>query len=155
MQVGAVVVGFDRHLNYYKIQYATLCITENPGCMFIATNLDARTHLTDAQEWAGNGSMVGAIKGGDSSFYVLPPLPFLFVPLSPSPTRTLTLPLFMLGATDTHARTCIMSVLHICVPAISLSGVCALLLCTVRQPTQDTDIVCHTGGFTTGNPGRK
>jgi hypothetical protein len=24
---------------------------------------DAVTHLTDAQEWAGNGSMVGAIKG--------------------------------------------------------------------------------------------
>lgn len=63
VQVGAVVVGFDRHLNYYKIQYATLCISENPGCHFIATNLDARTHLTDAQEWAGNGAMVGAIKG--------------------------------------------------------------------------------------------
>jgi hypothetical protein len=62
-QVAAVVVGFDRHLNYYKIQYATLCISENPGCHFIATNLDAKTHLTDAQEWAGNGSMVGAIKG--------------------------------------------------------------------------------------------
>lgn len=61
--VGAVVVGFDRHINYYKIQYATLCITENPACLFIATNTDARTHLTDAQEWAGNGSMVGAIKG--------------------------------------------------------------------------------------------
>ncbi|BDA44388.1 Glycerol-3-phosphate phosphatase [Coccomyxa sp. Obi] len=61
--VGAVVVGFDRHLNYYKIQYATLCISENPGCHFIATNMDARTHLTDAQEWAGNGAMVGAIKG--------------------------------------------------------------------------------------------
>ena len=30
---------------------------------FIATNLDAVTHLTDAQEWAGNGSMVGAIRG--------------------------------------------------------------------------------------------
>ena len=58
-----MVVGFDRHLNYYKIQYATLCISENPGCHFIATNLDAKTHLTDAQEWAGNGSMVGAIKG--------------------------------------------------------------------------------------------
>ena len=65
-QVGAVVVGFDRHLNYYKIQYATLCISENPGCHFIATNLDARTHLTDAQEWAGNGAMVGAIKGTPS-----------------------------------------------------------------------------------------
>ena len=40
-----------------------LCINENPGCQFIVTNLDAVTHLTDAQEWAGNGSMVGAIKG--------------------------------------------------------------------------------------------
>ena len=63
VQVAAVVVGFDRNISYYKIQYATLCIRENPGCKFIATNLDAVTHLTDAQEWAGNGSMVGAIKG--------------------------------------------------------------------------------------------
>lgn len=31
--------------------------------MFIGTNPDAVTHLTDAQEWAGNGSMVGAIRG--------------------------------------------------------------------------------------------
>lgn len=61
--VGAVVVGFDRYINYYKIQMATLCIRENPGCLFLATNLDAVTHLTDAQEWAGNGSMVGAIRG--------------------------------------------------------------------------------------------
>ncbi|KAK6144938.1 hypothetical protein DH2020_021758 [Rehmannia glutinosa] len=61
--VGAVVVGFDRYFNYYKIQYATLCIRENPGCLFIATNRDAVTHLTDAQEWAGGGSMVGAIGG--------------------------------------------------------------------------------------------
>lgn len=61
--VGAVVVGFDRFINYYKIQYAQLCINENPGCKFIATNLDSVTHLTDAQEWAGNGAMVGAIKG--------------------------------------------------------------------------------------------
>lgn len=36
-------------INYYKIQYAQLCINENPGCEFIATNLDAVTHLTDAQ----------------------------------------------------------------------------------------------------------
>jgi len=61
--VGAVIVGFDREINYYKIQYAQLCINEIRGCEFIATNLDAVTHLTDAQEWAGNGSMVGAIKG--------------------------------------------------------------------------------------------
>merc|ERR1712113_491381 len=61
--VAAVIVGFDRHINYYKIQYAQLCINENQGCEFIATNLDKVTHLTDAQEWAGNGSMVGAIRG--------------------------------------------------------------------------------------------
>ncbi|XP_078432936.1 phosphoglycolate phosphatase 1A, chloroplastic-like [Wolffia australiana] len=61
--VGAVVVGFDRHFNYYKVQYGTLCIRENPGCLFIATNRDAVTHLTDAQEWAGGGSMVGALCG--------------------------------------------------------------------------------------------
>ena len=59
--VGAVVVGFDRHINYYKIQYATVCLRELPGCKFIATNLDAVTHLTDAQEWAGNGSMVRSL----------------------------------------------------------------------------------------------
>merc|ERR1719160_1746832 len=39
-EVGAVVVGFDRHFNYYKIQYAQLCISSNPDCQFIATNLD-------------------------------------------------------------------------------------------------------------------
>ncbi|XP_061368537.1 phosphoglycolate phosphatase 1A, chloroplastic-like isoform X2 [Gastrolobium bilobum] len=61
--VGAVVVGFDRYFNYYKVQYGTLCIRENPGCLFIATNRDAVTHLTDAQEWAGGGSMVSAISG--------------------------------------------------------------------------------------------
>ena len=60
--IGAVIVGFDRNVNYYKIQTAQLAINEE-GAEFIATNLDAVTHLTDAQEWAGNGSMVGAIKG--------------------------------------------------------------------------------------------
>lgn len=61
--VGAVVVGFDRYINYYKLQYAQLCLNELPGCEFIATNLDRVTHLTDAQEWAGNGTMVGAVSG--------------------------------------------------------------------------------------------
>ena len=77
--VAAVIVGFDRNVNYYKIQYATLCIRENPGCKFIATNMDAVTHLTDAQEWAGNGSMVGAIKGSTKRepFVVGKPAPFM------------------------------------------------------------------------------
>ncbi|KAL0773290.1 hypothetical protein Bca101_038441 [Brassica carinata] len=50
----------DLHFNG---RYGTLCIRENPGCLFIATNRDAVTHLTDAQEWAGGGSMVGALVG--------------------------------------------------------------------------------------------
>mmetsp|Transcript_15326 Transcript_15326/g.16612 ORF Transcript_15326/g.16612 Transcript_15326/m.16612 type:complete len:274 (+) Transcript_15326:296-1117(+) len=77
--VGAVVVGFDGNINYYKIQYAQLCINENEGCKFIATNLDAVTHLTDEQEWAGNGAMVGAIQGctGKQPIVVGKPSPLL------------------------------------------------------------------------------
>lgn len=59
--VGAVVVGLDPHINYYKLQYGTLCIRENPGCLFIATNRDALGHLTDLQEWPGAGCMVAAM----------------------------------------------------------------------------------------------
>lgn len=70
MQVGAVVVGFDRYINYYKIQYATLCIRENPGCLFIATNRDAVTHLTDAQV---SGSLGGGLRGGDGDVQITHP----------------------------------------------------------------------------------
>ncbi|KAK4841432.1 hypothetical protein QYF36_004390 [Acer negundo] len=59
--VGAVVVGLDPDINYYKLQYGTLCIRENPGCLFIATNRDAVGHMTDLQEWPGAGCMVGAM----------------------------------------------------------------------------------------------
>ncbi|XP_020425279.1 phosphoglycolate phosphatase 1B, chloroplastic isoform X2 [Prunus persica] len=34
-------------------KYVTLCLRENPGSLFIATNCDAVTRLKDAQEWAG------------------------------------------------------------------------------------------------------
>ncbi|XWS18079.1 hypothetical protein CRYUN_Cryun32bG0011000 [Craigia yunnanensis] len=61
--VGAVVVGLDPDINYYKLQYGTLCIRENPGCLFIATNCDSVGHMTDLQEWPGAGCMVGAICG--------------------------------------------------------------------------------------------
>ncbi|BBH10277.1 2-phosphoglycolate phosphatase 1 [Prunus dulcis] len=45
--------------------YVTLCVRENPGSLFIATNCDAVTRLKDAQEWQVDrgGSMVGAIRG--------------------------------------------------------------------------------------------
>ncbi|RYG69206.1 hypothetical protein EON64_03305 [archaeon] len=61
--IGAVVVGLDTQINYYKIQYAQLCLNTLPSCLFLATNQDAVTHLTDAQEWAGSGAIVGAIRG--------------------------------------------------------------------------------------------
>lgn len=35
------------------IRYGTLCIRENPGCLFIATNRDSVGNLTDLQEWPG------------------------------------------------------------------------------------------------------
>ncbi len=53
--VAAVIVGFDRHINYHKIQMAQLCINENYGCEFIATNMDAVSPLTENQKWAGSG----------------------------------------------------------------------------------------------------
>jgi len=59
--VGAVVVGLDQHFNYYKMQYARTCISENPGCLFIATNRDPTGHMTSAQEWPGAGTMVAAV----------------------------------------------------------------------------------------------
>ncbi|XP_043688209.1 phosphoglycolate phosphatase 2-like [Telopea speciosissima] len=61
--VGAVVVGLDHYINYYKLMYGTLCIRENPGCLFIATNCDAVGHMTNLQEWPGAGCMVGAVHG--------------------------------------------------------------------------------------------
>lgn len=61
--VGAVIVGLDTNINYYKIQYAQLCLNLNESCLFLATNTDAVMHLTDQQEWAGSGAMVGAIRG--------------------------------------------------------------------------------------------
>ncbi|TVU11036.1 hypothetical protein EJB05_44598, partial [Eragrostis curvula] len=78
--VGAVVVGLDQYFNYYKMQsdslsthlfvallasflkgYARTCISENPGCLFIATNRDPTGHMTSAQEWPGAGTMVAAV----------------------------------------------------------------------------------------------
>ncbi len=53
--VGAVIVGFGPNINYHKIQMAQLCINENHGCEFIATNMDAVSPLNEQQQWAGSG----------------------------------------------------------------------------------------------------
>ncbi len=62
-RVAAVVCGLDQHINYYKIQYAQLCLNQNKKCRFIATNLDQVSHLTSGQEWACGGASAGAIQG--------------------------------------------------------------------------------------------
>lgn len=77
--VGAVIVGFDRHFNYYKLQYATKCLREVPGCIFVATNRDAVTHLTADDEWAGGGSMVAAVSAASQREPVLVGKPAQFM----------------------------------------------------------------------------
>eukprot|EP00921_Rhytidocystis_pertsovi_P014029 GHVQ01022849.1.p1 GENE.GHVQ01022849.1~~GHVQ01022849.1.p1 ORF type:complete len:418 (-),score=57.81 GHVQ01022849.1:328-1581(-) len=61
-EVGCVVVGLDRQFNYYKLQYAQLCINELKA-EFIATNTDQLGHFTPNQACAGSGGMVGAVEG--------------------------------------------------------------------------------------------
>lgn len=58
-QIGAVVVGVDPHISYYKLCYASLCLLQNPGCLFVASNTDSRGHFMPHQEWPGAGSAVG------------------------------------------------------------------------------------------------
>ena len=77
--VRAVVVGFDREICYYKLQYATHAIRGPNQAEFIATNCDAVAHFTNAQEWAAAGAMVGALKGAteQSPTVIGKPNPFM------------------------------------------------------------------------------
>ncbi|CRH02481.1 4-nitrophenylphosphatase, putative [Plasmodium relictum] len=59
--IGAVVVGMDFNINYYKIQYAQLCINELDA-EFIASNRDSTGNFTSKQKWAGTGSIVSCIE---------------------------------------------------------------------------------------------
>ncbi|ONK82069.1 uncharacterized protein A4U43_C01F35800 [Asparagus officinalis] len=77
--VGAVIVGLDKYINYYKLQYATLCIRENPGCLFIATNRDATGNLTESQEWPGAGCIVAAVCGSTQKEPILVGKPSTFM----------------------------------------------------------------------------
>lgn len=60
--IGAVVVGLDISLNYYKLQYAQLLLNKNPECLFIATNRD-RAFPNKTQLWPGAGSIVASVVG--------------------------------------------------------------------------------------------
>ncbi|KAF5829162.1 HAD-like domain-containing protein [Dunaliella salina] len=43
--IGAVVVGFDGLLSYSRIVYASCCLRELPGCLFVVTNVDPNDNL--------------------------------------------------------------------------------------------------------------
>lgn len=77
--VGAVVVGFDYHFNYYKMVYATQCVMTLPECAFVATNKDARAHVISSAEWPGGGTMVAALEHalGRAPVVAGKPSPFL------------------------------------------------------------------------------
>ncbi|CDU20583.1 hypothetical protein YYC_01376 [Plasmodium yoelii 17X] len=59
--IGAVVVAIDFNINYYKIQYAQLCINVLDA-EFIVSNKDPLANFTSKQQWAGTGSIVASIE---------------------------------------------------------------------------------------------
>eukprot|EP00051_Salpingoeca_urceolata_P003127 m.55413 g.55413 ORF g.55413 m.55413 type:complete len:308 (+) comp12529_c0_seq1:270-1193(+) len=67
MDVGAVVVGWDSTLTYSHVALATMMLLEIPGCVFVATNLDAGIIAGETDQGVrrlmpGNGAAVAAIQ---------------------------------------------------------------------------------------------
>eukprot|EP00743_Colponemidia_sp_Colp-15_P004852 GILK01005228.1.p1 GENE.GILK01005228.1~~GILK01005228.1.p1 ORF type:complete len:298 (-),score=35.51 GILK01005228.1:246-1139(-) len=60
-EIGAVVVGFDSTMNYYKLSYAALCTQENPSCVFVATNRDPFLAIGGRRK-PGTNTMVAAVE---------------------------------------------------------------------------------------------
>lgn len=53
-----------RWYSYYKTCYAYSCLTENPGCIFIATNTDSTFPASGGRLLPGIGANVFSSKGG-------------------------------------------------------------------------------------------
>lgn len=60
-EIGAVVVGFDPNINYYKLAKAFTYI-QQPGCLFIATNHDSTFPAKGGRFLPGTGTIVGALE---------------------------------------------------------------------------------------------
>lgn len=65
-EIGAVVCGWDLEFSYPKLCFASLCLQANPGCVFVATNLDATDRLGH-RFIPGNGCQVAAIQAAAST----------------------------------------------------------------------------------------
>lgn len=59
--IGAVVMGFDIHLNYYKVAYAAALLNSNPDAHLIFTNGD---HQFPTSKWIlpGNGAFIATLQ---------------------------------------------------------------------------------------------
>lgn len=60
-EVGAVICGFDMHINYKKIAKAHRYLLENEGCHFILTNDDS-TFPTDGSIFPGSGAISAPLR---------------------------------------------------------------------------------------------
>ncbi|CAG8448864.1 12562_t:CDS:2 [Acaulospora colombiana] len=59
-EVGAVVCGFDTHLNYKKLAKAFRYLNTNPDCIFLLTNGDT-TYPANGTIYPGTGSLVAPL----------------------------------------------------------------------------------------------
>ncbi|XP_056152940.1 glycerol-3-phosphate phosphatase [Lampris incognitus] len=60
-EVKAVVVGFDEHFSYMKLNRALQYLT-NPECLFVGTNTDTRLPLEEGRTVPGTGCLVRAVE---------------------------------------------------------------------------------------------
>lgn len=60
--IGAVVVGWDPHFSYSRLVYASVCLRELPGCLFVATNTDCADSLGGDRMMPGTGGLVAAVR---------------------------------------------------------------------------------------------
>lgn len=60
-EIGAVVVGWDPHFSYSRLVYASVCLRELSGCMFVATNLDDADSIGRGRMMPGTGGLVAAV----------------------------------------------------------------------------------------------
>ncbi|XP_072492360.1 glycerol-3-phosphate phosphatase-like [Notamacropus eugenii] len=59
--VGAVVVGFDPHFSFAKLTKAVRYL-QQPGCLFVGTNMDNRNPVEGGRYVAGAGCLVRAVE---------------------------------------------------------------------------------------------
>lgn len=60
-EVRAVVVGFDEHFSYMKLNRALQYLSQ-PGCLFVGTNRDTRLPLEGGKAVPGTGSLLQAVE---------------------------------------------------------------------------------------------